>query len=109
MAELEEPRYIVGIDLGTSNSAVSYIDTLQEPIQVRLFPIKQMVAEGTVEHRDVLPSYLFTSLKQESVVGFYLKNKYVFPIIMFIANGCQCRILIKHNQGSHIAVNHNIS
>ena len=36
---LDEPsqpsRYIVGIDLGTTNSAVSYVDTAQEPWQVQ--------------------------------------------------------------------------
>ena len=31
-------RYIVGIDLGTTNSAVTYIDTQEEPWNIRVLP-----------------------------------------------------------------------
>lgn len=55
-------RYIVGIDLGTTNCVVAYVDTQapdtdHPPIQ--LLSIPQLVAPGDVEGRDVLPSFLY--------------------------------------------------
>ena len=37
-------RYVVGIDLGTTNSAVSYVDTHESPWRVRLLALPQLVA-----------------------------------------------------------------
>jgi hypothetical protein len=54
-------RYIVGIDLGTTNSAVGYIDTAEEQPQIRPFPILQVVAPGVFEPRPTLPSFLYLS------------------------------------------------
>src|SRR5687767_4315915 len=56
----EEPQpshYVVGIDLGTTNSAVCYADTAERPWQVRVLEIPQFVAPGQVEARDTLPSF----------------------------------------------------
>ena len=50
-------RYVVGFDLGTTNSAVTYVDTTEEPWQVRVFPVPQLVAAGQVEARETLPSF----------------------------------------------------
>ncbi|MBS0207635.1 MAG: Hsp70 family protein [Planctomycetes bacterium] len=50
-------RYVVGIDLGTTNSALAYVDTQSSSTDVRDFPIAQLVAPGTVETRDTLPSF----------------------------------------------------
>lgn len=51
------PRFVVGIDLGTTNSAVAYIDMLQHGFKATTFAIPQLVAPGTVETRDSLPSF----------------------------------------------------
>jgi molecular chaperone DnaK (HSP70) len=50
-------RYVVGIDLGTTNSAVCYVDTSEEPWKVQTFPVAQLVAPGVVESRETLPSF----------------------------------------------------
>lgn len=50
-------RFVVGIDLGTTNSAVGFVDTLQEEWQVETFRIPQLVAPGEVESRETLPSF----------------------------------------------------
>ena len=50
-------RYIVGIDLGTTNSAVTYIDTQEEPWKIRVLPMLQLVGPGEIEPRDSLPSF----------------------------------------------------
>ena len=58
-------RYIVGIDLGTTNSAVGYIDTTEEPIRIHPFPIMQAVAPGQTEPRPTLPSFLYLGGPEE--------------------------------------------
>lgn len=51
------PRFVVGIDLGTTNSAVAFLDTTHAQPRVQDFPIQQFVAPGEVERRAVLPSF----------------------------------------------------
>jgi molecular chaperone DnaK (HSP70) len=51
-------RYLVGIDLGTTNSAVAYIDA-REPKKIQPFRIPQLVAPGETAPRDLLPSFLY--------------------------------------------------
>ncbi len=62
-------RYVVGIDLGTTNSAVMYVDTAESPWQVRHLPIPQWVDRGQVEARDTLPSFHFQPLAQSVTDG----------------------------------------
>ncbi len=49
-------RYVVGIDLGTTNSAATFVDTAESPWKVRTFAVPQLVAPGQVEARETLPS-----------------------------------------------------
>lgn len=50
-------RYLIGIDLGTTNCALAYVDTGSNDPRVRDFPIPQIVAPGEIEARPVLPSF----------------------------------------------------
>ncbi len=50
-------RYVVGIDLGTTNSAVTWIDAEESPWQIRILSIPQRVAFGETESLDTLPSF----------------------------------------------------
>ena len=52
-------RYIVGIDLGTTNSALGFVDTKQPHARIESLPIEQLVAFGNVEQRPALPSFLY--------------------------------------------------
>lgn len=52
-------RFVVGIDLGTTNSAVCYVDTAESSWRVRTFAVPQLVAPGQVESRETLPSFHF--------------------------------------------------
>lgn len=52
-------RYVVGIDLGTTNSVVASTLLEMDQPQVDLLGIPQLVAPGTVEVRPALPSFLF--------------------------------------------------
>ena len=57
---MPQSRYVVGIDLGTTNSALAYVDTAAgEEAPVVLFPIPQIVALGDVADRSLLPSFLY--------------------------------------------------
>lgn len=50
-------RYVVGIDLGTTNSALCYVDTQEQPWQIRVLQVPQLVAPGQIEPRETLPSF----------------------------------------------------
>ncbi|SIO59487.1 Hsp70 protein [Singulisphaera sp. GP187] len=55
-------RYIVGIDLGTTNCAVAYVDTKgreRPTADIRLFSVPQLVAPGETAPRPMLPSFLY--------------------------------------------------
>ncbi len=52
-------RYLIGIDLGTTNSAVAYVDTLAADPRVRVFEVPQLVAPGEVTPRRQLPSFVY--------------------------------------------------
>ncbi len=57
-----KPRYVVGIDLGTTNCAVAFADLHGvEPNAVRIesFNIKQLVNAGRLGDRPTLPSFLY--------------------------------------------------
>lgn len=58
-------RYIVGIDLGTTNSAVAYVDTTKPPYAIQLFSIPQFVGIGRVESQSTLPSFCYLVAKEE--------------------------------------------
>lgn len=52
-------RYIVGIDLGTTNTTVAYVDTHKEQRFVQIFQVPQTVAEGRVARHSTLPSFCY--------------------------------------------------
>lgn len=55
-------RYIVGIDLGTTNCVVAYIDTQTADFDhpdIQLLRLPQLVTPGNVEEREMLPSFLY--------------------------------------------------
>ena len=58
-------RYVLGIDLGTTHSALAYAaidDTTAHP---GIAGIPQMVALGAVETRTLLPSFLYLAHESE--------------------------------------------
>jgi molecular chaperone DnaK (HSP70) len=64
--ELQVPaRYIVGIDLGTTNSAVSFVDTARKPYKVEDFPVMQVVASGEKSQLSLFPSFHYEAAPSE--------------------------------------------
>jgi hypothetical protein len=61
-AEEEPHRYVVGIDLGTTNSALAYVDggqSGQDQGRIRFFEVPQLVSPGELARRPILPSFLY--------------------------------------------------
>jgi molecular chaperone DnaK (HSP70) len=56
---MTRPRFIVGIDLGTTNSALAYVDAADAARPIVPFAIPQLVGEATVTERPALPSFLY--------------------------------------------------
>ncbi|HHJ38168.1 MAG TPA: Hsp70 family protein [Methylothermaceae bacterium] len=58
----DEKRYAVGIDLGTTNSVVSWVNLQQcdgEKAPLEVLGVPQLIAPGEVEERQQLPSFLY--------------------------------------------------
>ncbi|QBE65153.1 Hsp70 family protein [Pseudoduganella lutea] len=56
------PRFAIGIDLGTTHSALSYVDLAGsdgEKTQQSVLGVPQLTAPGTVEDLPLLPSFLY--------------------------------------------------
>ena len=67
-------RFLIGIDLGTTNSAVAYVDTEERPARgapppVRVFEVPQLVAEGEWRALPSLPSFLYFADENEFAPG----------------------------------------
>jgi hypothetical protein len=58
--------YAVGIDLGTTNSALAYCALDSEQPRVELLPIPQLVAPATIEERPLLPSFLYLGTEADA-------------------------------------------
>jgi hypothetical protein len=60
----QPPQYVVGIDLGTTNSGAAYAEIRPDadpfaPANVELLPIPQLTNPGEVRDEDLLPSFLY--------------------------------------------------
>src|SRR5437764_2103219 len=63
-------RFVVGIDLGTTNSALAYVDTGRgDPPRCEPLPVPQVVNPGVVEDRQLLPSFLYLPGPNEQPAG----------------------------------------
>ncbi|MFO7883393.1 MAG: Hsp70 family protein [Desulfobacteraceae bacterium] len=69
---MDDTRYIIGIDLGTTNSVAAYIDTSEADAgnltdsEVRIFKIPQLTQSGVLEKMETLPSFLYMLEEGES-------------------------------------------
>ncbi len=63
----QDSHYIIGIDLGTTNCVVSFIDKQSSTDQpaVELFRVLQVTDSGVVEEKEILPSFLYLPSETE--------------------------------------------
>jgi molecular chaperone DnaK (HSP70) len=62
-------RYLVGIDLGTTNSALAFIDMEKPHYPLQLFPLMQLTALGKTDALSTLPSFCYLAAKGEWPLG----------------------------------------
>ena len=69
---MAKPKYIVGIDLGTTNTVLTYTALSDigndNEVQINTFPILQELAKGSQEEQEILPSFIFERLKEKPVL-----------------------------------------
>jgi molecular chaperone DnaK (HSP70) len=66
---MSSPRLAVGIDLGTTNSAIAHRALSAEGGPVEVFEVSQLVRPGDVRERPLLPSFLYLPHAQELPAG----------------------------------------
>ncbi len=69
---MSEARYSIGVDLGTTHCALSYVDLAAsegEAVKLDICPIPQLTAPGSVEERPLLPSFLYLPHPDELATG----------------------------------------
>ena len=69
---MSEARYSIGVDLGTTHCALSYVDLSAsegEEVSLEFCPIPQLTAPGSVEERHLLPSFLYLPHPDELAPG----------------------------------------
>ena len=69
---MSEPRYAIGIDLGTTHSALSYVELAGsdgEKTSHGVLAVPQLTAPGTVEELPLLPSFLYLPHPDELAPG----------------------------------------
>jgi hypothetical protein len=69
-----EPKFVIGIDLGTTNSSLAYAELRAEadPFdlpKVELLPVPQLVNPNEVREQDLLPSFLYLAGKSDFPEG----------------------------------------
>lgn len=69
MPPAEGPRHLIGIDLGTTNSALAWIDLAARPRRVNVLDIQQLVAPGERGRSATLPSFLYLPGEHELPAG----------------------------------------
>src|SRR5580698_2366140 len=69
---MSEPRYSIGIDLGTTHCALSYVDFSSsdgEKTGHGVLSIAQLTGPGAIEELDLLPSFLYLPHPNELAPG----------------------------------------
>lgn len=62
-------RRLVGIDLGTTNTVVYWMDAEVEGAMPQIFPLPQVVAQGELSERNLLPSFVYLPDPKETPEG----------------------------------------
>lgn len=58
-------RHIVGIDLGTTHSALAFAEIGPEKPNIDILPVTQLVSRGALEERVLLPSFYYAAHESE--------------------------------------------
>lgn len=64
-------KYVLGIDLGTTNSVVAYAPLDADEVAIELLSVPQLVSAKTVESQTPLPSFLYLATDEEAGKKIY--------------------------------------
>jgi hypothetical protein len=64
-------KFVLGIDLGTTNSVLAFAPLGVDDSAVQTLPIPQLVGQSAIEPRSTLPSFLYLAPEHESTGGAY--------------------------------------
>lgn len=72
-------RFTIGIDLGTTNTVVSYIENQKNDTPI-ILPIPQFTDSGTIENLNHLPSFIYLGLANENFQLPWNRNPQTFVV-----------------------------
>ncbi len=81
----QDKRFVIGIDLGTTNCSVSYVDLhkSEKKNKIKTFYIPQLTGQGEFSRANALPSFLYIpgqyDISKESLKHPWKKDKDQFP------------------------------
>lgn len=74
---MEDKNYYIGIDLGTTNSVISFgnINPRTGKLEAKIFKFKGIASDGrSMKSYDILPSYVYFKENESPIVGEYAKG-----------------------------------
>lgn len=74
-----DKSYVVGIDLGTTHTALAYAEVAEKPV-IQTMAIPQLVAQGTVEPRPLLPSFLYFAHESDGAQALPWDKKRLYAV-----------------------------
>jgi molecular chaperone DnaK (HSP70) len=75
-----DARYVVGIDLGTTHCALAYAEIGPEQPKIEVLAIPQLVARGSIEARELLPSFVYFAHESEGAQALPWDEKRTFAV-----------------------------
>ncbi|MBK9262789.1 MAG: Hsp70 family protein [Polyangiaceae bacterium] len=73
-------RHVVGIDLGTTHSALAFAEHGQEKPAIDILPVLQLVARAALEERVLLPSFYYAAHESEGAQSLPWDQERTFVI-----------------------------
>jgi len=58
-------RFVIGVDLGTTNTAIAFVDTESAEQRIEVFEVPQLVAPGELAPRTQLPSFVYLAAEHD--------------------------------------------
>ena len=83
-----ESRYIIGIDLGTTNCALSYLDTLDLKKGIKVLSIPQWERDGALISSESLPSFCYLPPKNA-----YKKGEFKLPFVSYYGEDVESKVV----------------
>lgn len=96
----DEKKFILGIDLGTTNSVISFgnVNQRTKQLEAKIIPIKSLDEYGNLKSFDLLPSYVYFKENEAPQIGAAAKG-------MMSVQGSRVVKSIKSKMGESVELN----